>query len=328
MDFCTDYNFLKALTIVNSVLNIICVIVPVIIVIVTTVSIVKAVLSDDENAMKALPGIVTKRILLGVAIFMMPTIILSIITTVNSNSKKSVDLYTCLNNSKNLNYYKDLKEKEEKQESESKKKENTTPVAIPTNEIKNKTEPDLEPNKETTVGTLYSLSPKQLNYLAAVCQKENGYTKRGMMAEATLILNRYQNADKLAYPNIAYYVRNARWWSTAADAENVTPSQEAIDAVKSVIAYGNRIYPSYVIEHAGYSNVAFIVTNGKKISDYEGIHNINNYIKDNTIIYEVGHESDNDVGWWFYDFPCERCDPFGYYKSDVNNYAPRFNSWS
>ena len=304
MDLCTDYSVLNALSILQKIFTLICIIIPVILVILTMISIFKAVTSNEDDAIKSVVTLSIRRFVTCFIIIFLPTIGKVVMNTINDSTTRNFDLLTCFANSNNLDYYKDLS---------TDKKETTKPTTVTplVAEIKKTTTTDL-PQNEDTIGKLYSLTDDQIRYLAAVCEEENGYTENGMAAEANLILNKYQRANKEKYTDIAYYVRNARWWSTAKSAETYTPSEKAISIVKSVIEYGNKIYPSNVVEHDAFNNIEYLVVNGKKITDPTAIKDKSNYIQGQTIIHNKNMDED-EKGYYFYDFPCDKCDPFGYY---------------
>ncbi len=304
MDLCTDYSVLQALSILQRIFTLICIIIPVILVILTMISIFKAITSDEDSAIKNVVSLSLRRFVICFVIIFLPTIGKVVMNTINESTSRNFDLITCFNNSKNLDYFKDL---------DTKAKENSKPTVTTTlvNEIKQTTTVDL-PKNENDIGKLYTLTDEQIRYLAAVCEEENGYTENGMAAEANLILNKYQRANKEKYTNIAYYVRNARWWSTAKSAETYTPSEKAISVVKSVIEYGNKIYPSNVVEHDAFKNIEYLLVKCKKITDPTAIKDKSNYIQGQTIIHNKNMDED-EKGYYFYDFPCDKCDPFGYY---------------
>ncbi len=82
---CRNANIRKAVTIISTALFYLRILAPIVIVIVGSVSFAKAVIAQDDNEMKvAIYGLI-KKIVLGAAIFVIPTIIIAIMKNVASN---------------------------------------------------------------------------------------------------------------------------------------------------------------------------------------------------------------------------------------------------
>ncbi len=177
-------------------------------------------------------------------------------------------------------------------------------------------------------GTKYdNLSDKDITYIAKLCQREQG-SAEGAAAEASLIANRYELFGK-KFGNIADYVKDSGWWNTGVSF--ATPSASVMEAVKDVLLNGNRTLPPYVDEHdcisCGFNSydIKKIVTNGEVITNKSELKNHNNYVQDQTVIY-------NRYGsiYTFYTFPTKTSDPFGYTSSSYNkanrgNTEPNYN---
>ena len=320
-DFCTNYPTLRALSIFLTIINILKIITPVILVIIIIIDIYKTVMQNDDNMMKDLVRNSVTKLIIGISIFFIPTIVYSFVGLINDTVDTDVDMYTCLQNVENIDYYKELYE-----EAQSTL---TTPfkVTVPSLEIIKTTEPDLEDNN-VVFGQTYSVSKRELYYLTGVAMHENGSGgAKGIMAEISFILNMYeidQSLNRYRYSSLEDYVKNRHWWSSydwEDDSGTEYPTESLMSAAKSVLEGGNRSFPFYVNEHDCIKcrtcdkctdkdyDILKIEVNGRVITDKNELLNKANYIKDKTIIY-------NRYGavYTFYSFPCNSCDPFGYEK--------------
>ena len=162
------------------------------------------------------------------------------------------------------------------------------------------------------IGEKYSVTDKQLDDIAKVCQREQGSPK-GAAAEAELMINKYILSR---YSGTLYdylFKSSARnWWHPIKTgnygATKLKP--EVKEAVRKVVVEGQRKYPSYINEHDCIScgDVLSIKTDGMSGNK----NNRSEYVRDRTYVYTV-YKRNSDIKYWiFYDFPDERSDPFGY----------------
>lgn len=87
---CRNANIRKAVNIVGTALFWLRILVPIVIVIVGSVSFAKAVISQDDNDIKAVFYALLKKIILGVMIFVIPTIVIAIMKNI-ANSQYNTD---------------------------------------------------------------------------------------------------------------------------------------------------------------------------------------------------------------------------------------------
>ena len=160
----------------------------------------------------------------------------------------------------------------------------------------------------------YELSDDKLIKIARLCVQEQGCIK-GVKAEASQGANlletnaKYRNKFK---SDIYKFFRDSKWYANAPYyMDNGYASPGAIDVVKSVLCFGDRLYPQYVDEHDCISDISYIELHGEKVDK----RNTDNYKRGQTIIV-------NRYGsvYTFYDFPDKGCDPFGY-TIDAYNYV-------
>ena len=158
----------------------------------------------------------------------------------------------------------------------------------------------------------YSLTEKQLKYIAAICYREQG-TKSGAAAEASLMANLFESSRGNGYGSggkgLYNYVRNSGWFGTPDQVTKSAPSAY-VTIVKKVLCKGIRTIPEYVDEHDCLSDINSISLNGSKVS------------KSNTSNYKPFHTKiKNTYGatYYFYSFPCSNSDPFGYLSKIKRN---------
>lgn len=87
---CRNANIRKAVNIVGTALFWLRILVPIVIVIVGSVSFAKAVISQDDNDIKAVFYALIKKIILGVMIFVIPTIVVAVMKNI-ANSQYNTD---------------------------------------------------------------------------------------------------------------------------------------------------------------------------------------------------------------------------------------------
>lgn len=92
VDVCSDSTVLKVMGIVKLIMNVICIIVPIVLIILGTLDLFKAVTAGKDEDIKKKQQTLIKRIIAGVIIFLVPTIV-----TVLMNLIGVSDWKTCWN---------------------------------------------------------------------------------------------------------------------------------------------------------------------------------------------------------------------------------------
>lgn len=75
VDVCSDSTVLKVMGIVKLIMNVICIIVPIVLIILGTLDLFKAVTAGKDEDIKKKQQTLIKRIIAGVIIFLVPTIV-------------------------------------------------------------------------------------------------------------------------------------------------------------------------------------------------------------------------------------------------------------
>ena len=244
-----------------------------------------------------------------------------IVKLIENVMETSIDYQSCYDSAtlENIKYLEDLQLKKAKQEEEEKNQAglaNYNDLEKKENEmIKNNTNKNDSLSSDGTImGQKYNLTESQLQDLAKICQQEQG-SVRGAAAEASLMANRYEllNASsKYKNKGLHNYVLHCGWWAPANKgtykSTNLKP--EILNAVRNVLINGNRTLPLYIDEHDWRGDIKKIITNGKAYYSRSYFNNNNNYVQNQTVIY-------NKMGavYTFYQFPTEKSDPFGYTSS-------------
>ena len=154
---------------------------------------------------------------------------------------------------------------------------------------------------DSTTGENYKLNDYEVVQLARLCTQEQGYNVDGVQAEASLILNRFENHNK-KYKSLMSYVRNSGWWSKAGYyMDNGKTTDELVEAVREVVE-GDRFFPTNVDEHDCLSDIISVSNNGVEFNKYDK----SQYISGVTKIRNKYHST-----YTFYTFPTEKSDPFG-----------------
>lgn len=158
----------------------------------------------------------------------------------------------------------------------------------------------------------YSLTNSQLKYIAAICYREQG-TKKGAAAEASLMANLFESSRGDGYGSggsgLYNYVRNSGWFGKPSQVKKAAPSGY-VTVVSKVLEKGIRTIPEYVDEHDCVSDIDEIYLNGISLSK----GNENNYKSHKTRIYNV-----YGAKYYFYKFPGNPSDPFGYLSKNKRN---------
>jgi len=343
-NICENSNILSAILFAKELINIISIFVPIILIIMLSVELLKIVVSGDDNGFKKHSKSIVTKAIAAVAIFFIPTLVNLLLSMLN---KVSYNDTLCWVNAtdETIADYKTLEEarnkvEEEKIAAEKKKSEEERKALAELREqarIENEKKAE-EAEKEnnngndngnnsgnsaskTFAGTKYNLTESQLIALARVCTAEQG-SVNGAAAEASLMANLFENTSGFGSgaSGLYNYVRTSGWFSNAAskmDSGSYTP--EILAAVKDVLINGNRILPTDVVEHdcwfcnskrcsnGNEGDICKIVTNGTTMTSESDISNRNNYVQDNTVIYNVYGSI-----YKFYTFPSDNSDPFGY----------------
>ena len=93
---CKNKNIRRAVELISTALFWLRIIAPVIIVVVGTVSFAKAIMSQDDNDIKQVFGNLVKKIILGAAIFVLPSIVIAIMKSVVNNYDKDSSWTYCV----------------------------------------------------------------------------------------------------------------------------------------------------------------------------------------------------------------------------------------
>ena len=342
LSICENSNVLSVILLIKDIIDLISVIVPIILIIIMSIDIFKMVVGSDVNDFsKRIKKIITRSIA-AVLVFFVPTLVNLLLTMLNRDNYNE-SLCWVNANSSSIASYKSLEEArkvveaekieeeriaaeekrkaiEELREEARKKKEEEAKEAEKNNQNNSGT---TSPSGSVFPSTKYTLTESQLIALARVCKAEQGSVS-GAAAEASLMANLFERASKSKYgeggTGLYNYVRTSGWFAHAADhMDHGSYTPEILAAVQDVLVNGNRTLPTNVVEHdcwfcnskrcdnGNKGDICKIVVNGKTLTSDADIKNRNNYIKDQTVIYNMYGSV-----YKFYVFPSERSDPFGY----------------
>lgn len=336
-EICSNYSILQALSILLTVFNVICIIVPIIIIVYASVDFFKSITSNDTDSLNKAVKTSMRRLIAGVVVFFIPTIVLYLTNFLNDTLNANLKISTCLENVNNIGYFKELEDtlkqqKKEKLEAEEKRLLEESYSYIQNNYNHNTN------SEGTYLGTTYTnLTEDELTFLTIVSRCEQGDNLQGIAIEASLMANLYE-LHYSGFQSVYSFVKKSGWFACARDyninkySKKITEEHKSV--VKSVLVLGNRVLPLYVDEHdciycshneycdnGNRGDVCEIKVDNNKTTDMNIIRNKSNYKKDNTVIY-------NKAGsvWTFYEFACETCDPFGYTASAKQKYDRLNNS--
>ena len=310
---CENVLFLRILNYFNIAMNLMRFVVPIILIIKLTLDIYKGIINPNDNSFKEK---VSKRLVACVIIFLVPTIVNVFLGLIETVTGTTFDYSSCQANIKNIDYYVEKRELEEKLLYEQQSSENYKKYQAAIEDLTSK----IKANSGTVsnasavmAGQKYTnLTETEVKELCGVAKAEQGSID-GARAEASLMANLYELLDtssKYYGKGLRNYVRNSGWFAHAAShmSQGVSscPS-DYIQAVRDVLVNGNRTLPLYVNEHDYHGDISKIVVNGQTLTGSSNIKNHSNYIKDSTVIY-------NKMGavYTFYTFPSPTSDPFGY----------------
>lgn len=341
LNVCENSNVLSAILLIKDIIDLISIFVPIILIIMMSIDIFKMVVGSDINDFSNKIKKIIIRATAAVLVFFIPTLVNLLLSMLNRDNYNE-SLCWVNATSESIASYKTLEEarkvveaekiEEERKTAEEKRKaiEELREEARKKNEEEAKEAEKNNQNGGTTSpsgsvfpGTKYTLTESQLIALARVAKAEQG-SVTGAAAEASLMANLFERASKSKYgeggTGLYNYVRTSGWFAHAAkhmDTGSYTP--EILAAVQDVLVNGNRTLPHNVVEHdcwfcnssrcsnGNKGDICKIVVNGKTLTSESDIKNRNNYIKDQTVIYNMYGSV-----YKFYVFPSERSDPFGY----------------
>lgn len=171
-------------------------------------------------------------------------------------------------------------------------------------------EEDAENHPREGVGdfTKYDLSDEEIMKLARLCRQEQGSNK-GIAAEASIMANLYESPRGSKYNSLYDYVRNCGWFAKAAHhMDNGSASDDQIKIVKAVLKDGKRVLPKYVDEHDWFPNdIASAKNNSGAINKADR----SAYVQHETLMSNI-----YGATYYFYCFPTETSDPFGYISQE------------
>ncbi|MBQ8891484.1 MAG: hypothetical protein IJ068_01300 [Bacilli bacterium] len=308
---CENVLFLRILSFFNTAMSFLRFAIPIILIIKLTLDIYKGIINTNDNSFKEK---VSRRIIACVIIFLVPTIINVFLGLIETATGMSFNYSECIANIKNIEYYVEKRELEEKLLYE---KESSEAYQKYQNAINDLTKKIQESSSSTgsgdataiRIGEKYNVTDKQLENIAKVCQREQGRPE-GAAAEAELMINKYVlSGYSGSLYDYLFNSSNGRWWHPikAGNYGSTNLKPEIKEAVRKVVVEGQRKYPAYINEHDYFGDISKIVTNGQSTSSSSSIKTRTNYVKDNTVIY-------NKMGsvYTFYMFPDDKSDPFGY----------------
>ena len=337
---CENSGVLSVVLLLKDVINFISIIVPIILILMVSVDVFKMVGGDTNVYNQKIKGTIKKAIA-AVLVFFVPTFVNLLLSLLGSDGYQTSFCWINANNEtiaevKELEEARRLIDEEKKAQEKKKADDERKAVEELREEARKENEKEAEeaeknnsssssssPSGEVFPSTKYDLTETQLIHLARVCKAEQG-SVAGAAAEATLMANLFESKGKnygTGGDGLYNYVRTGRWFAHAADhMDNGSYTPEILAAVKDVLVNGNRVMPSNVVEHdcwfcnnGKYCNngnkgdICKIIVGGKTLTSAADIKNRSNYIKDDTVIYNVYGSI-----YKFYMFPSERADPFGY----------------
>ena len=276
----------------------------------------KNVMASKDDDFNTNVHLVIKRIIFTFALFLVPTVVEFMLSLVSDASNNfSGEYQSCLDNLAYIEYYEALYE--EKKEQEEKEWEEYL-AQLNADEVFKKSVPSYTVSSGNngsngiTMGQKYQLTDEQLKDVASVCHREQGgYGIEAVKAEASLLVNWFEIYK--GGTNFYDSMQTTFFFKGYAHGdERPTPSQEEIDAVKSVIVLGKRNIPLYVDEHDSVGDIAYVTDgNGGHISD---INDPSQYVPNKSIVQQNGN-IDGAGHYTYYFHPnlsARGSDPFGY----------------
>ena len=320
---CENVLFLRFLDIFNKIVLVLRFTIPIILVVRIVLDIFHNVLEvkDSNDLMK-----IANRFLACVIIFIIPTIVSLFLSLLEPITNMKFNYSECNANIKNIKYYIEREELEEKLNYQRISEESYQKYT----EILNNLNAKVKANNSGSssggtairVGKKYNITDSELTDIAKVCQREQG-SAIGAAAEAELMVNKYVLSG---YSGTLYdylFKSNAKnWWHPIKTGayKSTSLSSGVKEAVRKVIVDGQRTMPDYVNEHDCFDcnsknrcsdgkkgDICTLTTNGSTLSSMSDVKNRINYKQDQTVIKSV-----YGATYTFYTFPTSDSDPFGY----------------
>ncbi len=309
---CENILFLRLLSIFNTAMKIGRFIVPILLITKLTLDVYHQIIDINDQSAKEK---IIKRVSACVIIFLIPTIVNIFLGFLETITNMKFNYSECNANIKNISYYIEKKELEEKLLYEKESSENALKYQKAMQELDEqikKNAANSSSDEASVIGQKYNLSNKELKQLCGVAKAEQGSIK-GAKAEASLMANLYEllpSYSRYYKKGLVNYVRNSGWFANAGTHMSQGCPSGYLDAVRDVLVNGNRTLPLYVNEHdcIGCGDVLYITTNGKSANKNKR----KDYIEDKTFVYTVYKKNDSVKYWIFQSFPDVRSDPFGY----------------
>lgn len=316
---CEDPTFLSGLSFVQSIVQVLFIVIPIGLIVMLMIDLVKCVISNDSEQKKQV-SLIVKRILYSVMAFFVPTIVNLMLNLVSEYvTDVTSDYNNCLANIDRIDYFQrradelEKAEKKERKEASDKKKAGREALLAKQAAASARR---MAKTSDSYVGQTYNLDDNLLTRIADKCAHEQPGIE-GVKAEASLMANRFElfgSKFGTGATGLDNYVYNSGWFGSGNSNVKATDKQKA--AVKEVLVNGNRTLPLYVDEHDcidcgqyGF-DIIKIVNDGNTITDQKELVKHSNYIKNKTLIYnKYGKGKDF---YTFYTFPSNDSDPFGY----------------
>ncbi len=309
---CENVLFLRILSFFYTTMNVLRFLIPIFLIVKTTLDVYHQIIDVNDTSFKEK---ITKRIFATVFIFLIPTIVNIFLGFLETITNMNFNYSECKANIKNINYYIERQELEEKLMYEKESQENLFKYNEYLNNLNEQIQKNLDGNVDSTairIGEKYNVTDKQLTDIAKVCQREQG-RPLGAAAEAELMINKYILSG---YSGTLYdylFKSKARnWWAPIKSGRYASTKlkPEIKEAVRKVVVEGQRKYPPYINEHdcIGCGDVLYIKTDGKSANKNKR----EDFVQDKTFVYTVYKKKSKVKYWIFYAFPDEKSDPFGY----------------
>ena len=339
---CTDYDFLRVIAALKTIVLIIKIAVPLLIIIKGTLDFFKLTIDGTPEAAKKGAQTILIRVVAGALIFFIPSLTDIFMGYVNGYSDAQNTYTICLNNSEKLEYYKALKEeriafeKKEREEalaeSEKLRKEKEK-EKIATMEAK-QTYDSSSTTEGTIPGKKYNISDADLDYITSIALCEVG--EDGILAEISQMLNRYEMYGDPS-ESIPHYILHDvdgdglgnGFYQCANEGNGKPTTPSALAKAKDVIVLGNRTLPPYIDEQdcpscncQASSNgtcIRKVVVNGTTYSDRASVRTVGApvYIQDKSRVYNA-----MDGDYTYYSRACDylACDIYGYTDQALARY--------
>ena len=313
---CENILFLRLLSIFNTAMKIGRFVVPILLITKLTLDVYHQIIDINDQSAKEK---IIKRVSACVIIFLIPTIVNIFLGFLETITNMKFNYSECNANIKNISYYIEKKELEEKLLYEKESSENALKYQKAMQELDEqikKNAANSSSDEASYIGKKYNVTDKQLTDIAKVCQREQG-TPLGAAAEAELMINKYVlSGYKGSLYDYLFHSSARNWWHPIKKGlyPNTNLKSSVKEAVRKVVVEGQRTLPGYINEHDWIGDIKYIENNGKSLSK----NNRNNYIKDVTHVHTIYYSSGSY--WVFYSFPDKKSDPFGYTLDAKNKY--------